>query len=613
MTVFGFDADLEIGSVFEVAGGAIKITLSRNIRELTKSYSGRVYDVGQIGSLLKMHMGRRLIFASVRLLRLQSDEEAATLAASGVAQPVDVDRRVLEADLLGEGWLRGSGDEFEFRRGISTYPLPLQSVHLVTHSETEALYASVERSEEDGVSNLVPIGQYVGASRVECRANIDRLFGQHAAVLGSTGSGKSSAVAAILHSVIDHQFRRGQVNRPNIVLIDPHGEYAEAFQGKGSVLRAYDAIAARGEGANVSLPYWLLSSEEFRALLIGKTEREATSQANIVFKALAHARMHQAGLVQSAIGEPTAARAAGVHPDTPMRQDGVTEAQLLAFDRDRPRPFKLKEFLAHIENRQARKSNGDPLTAQAEIQKFSSIVDKFHVLTRDARIRFMMQELNEQTPSLADVIAQFISTQETDGPRIKIVDISGLPNEIAGPLTGAIGRLLFQYKVHQTREERQRDPVLLVCEEAHRYVPDRGEAEYEVAQTAIRRIAREGRKYGLGLILVSQRPSDVEGTVISQCNSWIVLRLSNSSDQQHVSRFLPDSVSGMTGLLSSLPRQEALFVGEAAAIPARIKLRTLSRDQLPASHDISFAAGWSSEGTTVATLQGISDRMASDE
>ena len=178
-------------------------------------------------------------------------------------------------------------------------------------------------------------------------------------------------------------------------------------------------------------------------------------------------------------------------------------------------------------------------------------------------------------------------------------------------MTGAIARLLFQYKLHQFREERESDPILFVCEEAHRYVPDHGDAQYEVAQSAIRRLAREGRKYGLGLMLVSQRPADIEGTVISQCNSWVVLRLSNSSDQEHVARFLPDSLSGMTKMLSSLPRQEALFVGEASAIPTRIRLRTLTTTQLPNSNDVSFAMGWLSEGMTQESLEEIAGRMTS--
>ncbi|WP_166364453.1 ATP-binding protein, partial [Pseudomonas akapageensis] len=180
-----------------------------------------------------------------------------------------------------------------------------------------------------------------------------------------------------------------------------------------------------------------------------------------------------------------------------------------------------------------------------------------------------------------------------NGSTLKLVDVSGAPNEVAGTLAAMICRLLFSYKVWQTKAQRNVDPLLIVCEEAHRYVPDRGEAQYREAQDAVRRIAKEGRKYGLGLMLVSQRPSDVESTVLSQCNSWVVLRLTNGRDQEHVSKFLPDSLAGITKILSSLARREAIFVGEAAALPARVRIRALDQNQLPDSHDISFAEGWS--------------------
>ncbi|MCY1301570.1 hypothetical protein D9M70_511910 [compost metagenome] len=157
--------------------------------------------------------------------------------------------------------------------------------------------------------------------------------------------------------------------------------------------------------------------------------------------------------------------------------------------------------------------------------------------------------------------------------------------------------------------ERRRDPILLVCEEAHRYVPDKGEAEYAAAQSAVRRIAREGRKYGIGLMLVSQRPADVESTVISQCGTWLVLRLSNSTDQAHVARFLPDGLSGMTKALPTLAQQEALFVGEGAALPARIRVRSLPRSKLPRSESVSFAEGWSVERITQEELNTITARM----
>ncbi|WP_170507469.1 ATP-binding protein [Ruegeria arenilitoris] len=615
-------ADLEIGKVFEVAGNAIKLTLDRSISELNRSFSGRVYAVGQIGSILKIHVGRKVIFATVSLLRLQSDEEAAAMSASTDGSVSSPERRVIEANLLGEGWWDKQNGTLSFNRGVSAYPLPMQSVYFATNDEITCLYESVSKGAEGGGENLVEIGDYTGASKVSCKANVDKMFSQHCAILGSTGSGKSASVASILHSVLDHEIADGSIC-PNIVIIDPHGEYAAAFGEKAEVFKAYNPIAGGADdGVRLKLPYWLLSADEFRSLVIGKTEFEATSQANTVYKALSHSRMFEAKLVQSALPAIDGTFPTEVHPQEPrVLQEGTDEdlderrSQIASFNRDRPRPFSLDEFTAHITNRQAKRLSGANWTdvTPGDFQRsFSSILDKLRVLTSDPRLEFLMNDEPDNRPSLTEVLSQFTSGNSAEEKPIKIVDISGLPNEIAGPLAAAIGRLLFQYKLHQSREEREADPVLLVCEEAHRYVPDRGEAQYSVAQEAIRRIAREGRKYGLGLMLVSQRPADVEGTVISQCNSWIVLRLSNSSDQQHVARFLPDSLSGMTALLPSLQRQEALFVGEAAAIPARIKIRTLSKDRLPNSHDISFSGGWASAGLNEAQMTEISQRMQSD-
>lgn len=614
--------DLEIGKVFEVAGNSIKLTLDRSISELNRSFAGRVYAVGQIGSILKIHVGRKLIFATVSLLRLQSDEESAAISASTDGSVSSPERRVIEANLLGEGWWDRQKGVLTFRRGVSAYPLPMQSVFFATNDEITCLYESVAKGTEGSGDNLVEIGDYTGASKVSCKANIDKMFGQHCAVLGSTGSGKSASVASILHSVLDHEIGESSIF-PNIVIIDPHGEYAAAFGEKAEVFKAYNPITeGADDGVRLKLPYWLLSADEFRSLVIGKTEFEATSQANTVYKALSHARMCEANLVQSALPAIDGSFLTDVHPQEPRAlQEGTAEvrearrSQIASFNRDRPRPFSLEEFTSHITNRQAKRLSGAnwaDVTASDFQKNFASILDKLRVLTSDPRLEFLMKDEPDNRSTLAEILSQFTSGNSADEKPIKIVDISGLPNEVAGPLAAAIGRLLFQYKLHQSREERETDPVLLVCEEAHRYVPDRGEAQYAVAQEAIRRIAREGRKYGLGLMLVSQRPADVEGTVISQCNSWIILRLSNSTDQQHVARFLPDSLSGMTALLPSLQRQEALFVGEAAAIPARIKIRTLPKEKLPDSNDISFSGGWAGDGLNAGQMTSIAERMQSD-
>lgn len=410
------------------------------------------------------------------------------------------------------------------------------------------------------------------------------------------------------------------MSHPRILIIDPHGEYGHAFNDRAIVYRAYDPLGnEEADGSPINLPYWLMTADEFRRLVIGKTEHEATSQNNVIYKALTHARMVAADLVDPApesynvlIPED------GAGPDAPRPKTGVSIEELVEFDRDKPRCFSLEEVKNYIEFLQAsRLKKGSQYTERVPPGDFSkdfkSILDKLSVLRRDPRIQFMMKEWSVDSPSLEHIIAQLVGRIRGEGgvdQDIRILDISGLPNEVAGPLAAMLARLLFQYKVYQTAEERRRDPVVLVCEEAHRYVPDRGEAEYAAAQTAIRRIAREGRKYGIGLMLVSQRPADVESTVISQCGTWLVLRLTNAADQQHVSRFLPDGLSGMTKSLPNLAQQEAIFVGEGASMPARIRIRDLEEGKLPKSETAKFAKGWILGRLSEDEIATVANRMA---
>jgi len=422
-------------------------------------------------------------------------------------------------------------------------------------------------------------------------------------------------VAAVLHAVLEHEGKAGQVSRPKIIVIDPHGEYAAAFGKRGVVYRAYDPIGTdETEGKSILLPYWLMSADEFRNLIIGKTEREATSQHNVIYKALTHARMVQKGMVHPAPTDyasqspPTD----GAPLDEPRPAVGHTPADLADFDRDKPVPFSLDEVANHITYLQAArvvKEKVEQVTASEFSDKFKSILDKLRVLRLDLRVRFLMENWNESAPSLTTVLGQLVGPPDEGEKDLRIIDISGLPNEVAGPLAAMLARLLFQYKLYQSQVERRDDPVLLVCEEAHRYVPDRGEAQYAAAQDAIRRIAREGRKYGLGLMLVSQRPSDIESTVMAQCGTWLVLRLTNSADQAHVARFLPDGLAGMTKALPALAQQEALFVGEGAAIPARVRIRDLPKERLPKSNTVSFASGWTGPGLDQERIRGIAARM----
>lgn len=614
MSNFDVVRDLRIGHVVEVSGTSLKVELDGDLTELSRTHDGRVYPIGQMGSVVKVHFGRQLVFGFVTLLRMRSEE----LIEQGRVIPPDADQRIMEVELFSEGMWHAPTRSLKFRRGVTTYPLPRQGLYLLTKDESVALYSAAEgQRDEAEADTLVEFGSYVAADNARCRADIDKMFSMHCAVLGSTGSGKSGAVAALLHGVLAHKPKPGKACHPRIIIIDPHAEYGTAFGDRAIRYRAYDPVGhEQAAGIPVHLPYWLMSAEEFRLLTIGKTEREATSQHNVIYKALTHARMQAAGLVDPApIAYGSSAPLDGNALDAPRPANGHTRAELDSFDRDKPRPFSLEELINHITYLQAGRVKGNVVERVSDTdfaKDFKSILDKISVLRQDPRIKFMMKEWERSDPTLSAIIRQFVGDVATHpNGDMRILDISGLPNEVAGPLTASVAQLLFRYKIYQTQEERAKDPVLLVCEEAHRYVPDRGDAEYAAAQGAMRRIAREGRKYGLGLMLVSQRPADIESTVISQCGTWLVLRLTNQADQQHVARFLPDGLSGMTKSLPNLGLQEAIFVGEGAALPARVRVMDLKKEQLPHSQNARFADAWAGPRLTDVELDDVARRMTS--
>ncbi|MFZ5699553.1 MAG: ATP-binding protein [Pseudomonadota bacterium] len=549
--------NLSIGTIVEVDGSHIVAELKPGITELSRIFGGDTYPIGQFGSIVKIHFGRRIIYAFVGRLRMKAEYEL----ERGLPPQAASDERIIEADLFGEGeWLRDAAAgaeswELQFDRGVATYPLPQQTVYLTPKRELRFIYGH-------GKGPSVHLGEHVGTGGTKCYAEMNELLGKHTAILGSTGAGKSGTVAAVLHSLLE----RGAEERlerwsPRIVVLDPHNEYSAAFPKHKKL--------STDEGSLI-LPFWLMSFSETIALVIGKTEFVATSQANIIKSALLKARSEGATLI------------------------GLDATKVTV---DSPVPYKLSTFIANVK--------ADMPTQASKQDSHNSILEKIDVLVRDARVSFLMKEWDGAAKDpLPEVLSQLVG----DNEQPRIVDLSGVPNEVAGVSSAMIARTLFNMKVWQTADERQCDPVLLVCEEAHRYVPNRGEAQYEAAQDAIRRIAKEGRKYGLGLLLVSQRPSEVEATVLSQCNSWIILRITNDADREHVRAILPDSMAGLTKMLSGLRRQEAIFVGQAAVLPSRILIRSLLPEQLPRSNDIDFNKGWQEPATTQAQLGVIANR-----
>jgi len=550
--------NLEIGSIIEVDGTHIIAELSPKVTELTRVYGGIIYPIGQFGSIVKIHFGARLIFGFVGRLRMKSEYEK----ERGISQESATTERVIEADLFGEGeWLyvaKSNKWSLDFERGITTFPLPKQKIYLTPRPELGFIYGK-------GAGPVILLGEHAGSGGTPCYADMNELLGKHTAILGSTGAGKSGTVAAILHAILDKGNESDPKKwSPQIIVLDPHNEYGQAFP---SHLRLCT------DEASLKLPFWLLSLQETIGLLIGKTEFVATSQANILKSALFMSRQEGAEAI------------------------GIDKNEITV---DSPVPYALERLIYHIDN-----STNKPTQASKQ-ESWNSILNKLDVLRKDSRLKFMMEDWGGSEDPFPEIAMQFVGSKEP----IRIVDLSGVPNEVAGAASSAIARTLFSLKLWQKTEERESSPLLLVCEEAHRYVPNRGEAQYEAAQDAIRRLAKEGRKYGIGLMLVSQRPSEVESTVLSQCNSWIVLRITNDSDRNHVKGILPDSLSELSKVLSGLRQREAIFVGQAAILPSRILIRDLvkAKKPLPRSHDIDFEKGWKSATFTEQIIKEVGKR-----
>ncbi len=566
--------NLAIGKIIEVDGSHIIAELDPGLAELSRVYAGETYPIGQFGSIVRIHFGRKLIYALVGRLRMKAEHDA----EHGMIPRAAQDERIVEADLFGEGeWTydeSGNG-ELRFERGVATYPLPQQTVYLTPNVELRFIYGHFK-------GTVIRIGEHVGAGGAPCYANLNELLGKHTAILGSTGAGKSAAVAAIIHSVIQHGTDETYGTwKPQVVILDPHNEYGKAFKGHKRL--------STDEGT-LSLPYWLLDLDETIGLLIGKTEYAATSQANIVKNALLSARSDAA---QNVLGlDPNK-----LTVDSPVPYVLGDPAGLNEFGELDGAKYDIGLVGAINVQRPINKNKKDH-------EDYNKVLRKLDSLIKDDRLSFMMKSWDGGDDPMPSILAQILG----DDAEVRIVDLSGVPNEVAGTASAAVARTLFSVKIWQSVVEREASPVVLVCEEAHRYVPNSGEAQYEAAQNAIKRIAKEGRKYGIGLFLVSQRPSEVETTVLSQCNSWIVLRITNEADRAHVRGVLPDSMAGLTKMLSGLRRQEAIFVGQAAMLPSRIMIRDLDNDQLPKSSDIDFDKGWQTDGMSEQELKTVSDR-----
>ncbi|WP_174273850.1 ATP-binding protein [Sphingomonas bacterium] len=512
-----------IGRILEVAGSGAFCSL--DARMLALLAADGPAPPGSIGSHVKLKVGARWVIAQVRSLkRVEADGD---LILAGI-------------DFVGEGECGGEdGDALlRFRRGVTHLPLPGCALHAADEADLAAVFATGETAH-------VRIGTVHASQAIPAALYIDSLLSRHFAILGSTGTGKSSATALVLHRICE------AAPHGHVLMIDPHGEYGASFRHTGAVF----------DVTNLAIPYWLMNLEEHAEIFVTARGTERQGDIDILAKCLLAAR-----------GRNRAA-------------DG-----LVRLTPDSPIPYLLSDLSQLLTAEMGKLDKGG--VGLAPYQRLRARIEE---IKADPRYAFMVSGM-----LVADSIAPFLTRMlrlGDEGKPIAIVDLSAAPSEVTPVLVALLARLVFDHALWSRGADAR--PVLLVCEEAHRYIPADADTP---ARRALERIAKEGRKYGVGLGLVSQRPSDLAEGVLSQCGTIIAMRLNNERDQAYVRSAVPEGGRGLIDAVPALRNREAVVVGEGIAVPTRIVFDALEPDKLPASRDPSFAGDWSRPGHDPARL-----------
>jgi len=464
------------------------------------------------------------------IVKVSGDQRdvVATVSEVNVA-PNDPSKHYLVADLLGELRRDGAGP-IDFTRGVSIYPVPNDVATTATEDDLRAIYG--EQTNEN-----VAVGTLHHDPDRQAFVITDKLLGRHFAILGTTGAGKSCAVTVVLSSILE------QHPDAHIILLDPHNEYTRAFGDIANIINV----------DNLRLPLWMLDFAEASRLLIRSgTESDQQSQSLILKDAMTAARN-----VYNA-GDPNLA---SITVDTPV-------------------PYRTYELIRSINEQMGRLSKPDTAYPYLRLR------ERITSLLNDPRFAFFF---SEEDDILESIMSQLMRIP-VGGKPLTIVDLSGVPSEVTDVIVSTISRSLFHFAVWSERESRP--PILLVCEEAQRYVPAYEGLGFEETVRIITQIAKEGRKYGISLALITQRPTELSLPVLSQCGTVFALRLGSEADQQFIAKTLPNAAREMLASLPSLPMQQAIVSGEGVVVPMRIRFHDLPPENRPRSEGAEFSKVW---------------------
>lgn len=568
----------EIGKVFESTGSIIKVKLN-SIDEFEQNK-----NFIKIGKYLTVQEGN-LNYILVSILNIKTIEETKDVEYHIETQPV--------------GSYFQSDEIIDFKQGSINIPSPTEPVFIPDNEIIDKIFAKSK-------DFTYKMGKLSNNDNIDYYINGNSFFSKHIGIVGSTGSGKSCSVAKIIQQVvgINNALNINKDNQKNshIIIFDIHSEYKNAF----SLAESENFTLNNLDIEKINIPYWLMNSEELESLFIESNEMNSHNQISQFKRAVILSKeKHNPGRK--------------ITYDMPVYFDikevynfiyNLNSEVISKIDGEYGMPKLTNghlveniseylentyEFIASSQSKDNKASNG-PFNGE-----FERFLTRIETKLNDKRLEFITNPKKEdesefKTEDFSIILKQFIGY--IDKSNISIIDLSGVPFEVLSITVSLVARLIFDFAFHYSKNKHKNNeqndiPFMIVCEEAHNYIPKDGGAEYNASRKSIERIAKEGRKYGLSLMVVSQRPSEVSETIFSQCNNFVVLRLTNFNDQNCVKRLLPDNNSSLVDCLPTLSAGEALIVGDATTIPAIVKMEL--PNPKPKSDNVDFYSKWNNE------------------
>ena len=560
-----------LGRVINVNSNTIEVEISKEIPSAAPIINGRVYKIGQLGTFVKFPVGSITLFGIVSSVsNVQSNIETNQYLP-------DYGSRYLQVQLIGEK-LGNS----KFEKGIGSYPTINDEVHLVTEDDLKIIYGNFEKG-------LLQIGHHSSSTNLPVFLDLHHLILRHSAILGSTGSGKSNSTANIIKGILENY--KGS----RIVLVDIHGEYQNAFADKAKVFRIND------NNNPLYIPFWTMNFDELSFFLVGRpTGQEQPSDKRLREEILSSKKENIDKLGAGKINEEY------ITADSPIPFD----LRKLWYKFNREINATYSHTSNHSTDTEELLKEGDPASlAPADFEPYGlgggapfkskeqimfSYESKIYSRLKDTRFNFMFNPDQYADPSgkndLNELLSEWIDNEE----RLTILDLSGIPFELIDISVGLITRIIFD-SMYWGRDENytgRNRPILMAYEEAHTYLPkgEKNSQIYGYARKSVEKIFKEGRKFGIGALVVSQRPSEISETILAQVGTFISLRLTNSSDKNTVQSASPNNMTNLIDLLPSLRIGEAIIVGEAITIPTRVRIELI--EPRPSSNDPELVNNW---------------------